>query len=185
MLRIIAGSARGIRIKTPETVKTRPTLDRVKESVFNILQPYMQGAKVLDLFAGSGNLGIESLSRGADHAVFVDESKLCRDIIGDNLDKTKLREKGEILLLPVDKAIHLLGSQGRKFDMVFMDPPYNSQFVNKTLQIILENGIMIENGVIAVEHHEDENAPEGLERLERVRFKQYGDTCFSFYLYSS
>lgn len=182
MLRIIAGTAGGIRIKTPDTEKTRPTLERVKESVFSMLQPYLEGAMVLDLFAGSGSLGLEALSRGAARAVFVDESKLCKAIISENIQKTRMTEKATVYQADVSKAISLLAHKGEKFDMVFMDPPYSRQFVNKILQLLEESDIIIENGVVAVEHHEDEQPPERLGRLEKVRSRRYGDTIFSFFV---
>ncbi len=182
MLRIIGGTARGIRIQAPDTEKTRPTLDRVKESVFNILMPYLQETRVLDLFAGSGNLGIEALSRGAHRAVFVDESKLCRKIIQDNLSKTRFTENNLVLTMEVTQALALLKEKGEKFDLVFMDPPYNMNFLVKTLQKLDVFDIMKDDGIVACEHHEDEVAPDKVGHLSKVRTKAYGDTVFSFYV---
>lgn len=182
MLRVIGGTARGIRIKTPDTVKTRPTLDRVKESVFNILMPYISDTNVLDLFAGSGNLGIESLSRGAEKAVFVDESKMCREIISENLEKTRLNDKALVLTMDVFKALNLLREKGEKFDLVFMDPPYNLNFLVKTLKMLDNFDIIMNEGIVACEHHVDEDAPEAVGNLKKVRTKAYGDTVFAFYL---
>ncbi|MCX7774077.1 MAG: 16S rRNA (guanine(966)-N(2))-methyltransferase RsmD, partial [Clostridia bacterium] len=184
MLRIIGGTARGIRIKTPDTTKTRPTQDRVKESVFNMLMPYIEDTKVLDLFAGSGNLGLEALSRGAQKAVFIDESKLCRSIIEENLQKAKLEEKGTVLTAEVTTGLQRLSEKGETFDLVFMDPPYNMNFVVKTLHNLEKFDIINEDGIVACEHHEDETPPETVGNLTRVRFKTYGDTCFSFYVKS-
>ena len=182
MLRIIAGTAGGIRIKAPDTDKTRPTLDRVKESVFSILQPYLEDTRVLDLFAGSGNLGLEALSRGALHAVFVDESKMCRAIIEENIQKTHMSGKTQIVQSDVFKAIQAFSNDGKRFDMIFMDPPYSHNYVNKTLQMIEKNDIINENGVIAVEHHEDEQPADVIGRIVKVRSRNYGDTIFSFYV---
>jgi 16S rRNA (guanine(966)-N(2))-methyltransferase RsmD len=182
MLRIIGGTARGTRIQAPDTDKTRPTLDRVKESVFNILMPYLEDATVLDLFAGSGSLGIEALSRGAQKAVFVDESRLCRNIIQGNLTKTKFSDKGQVLTMEVSKALAFLKEKGETFDLVFMDPPYNMKFVVRTLQKLDVFDIIKNDGIVACEHHEDEEAPERVGRLSKVRTKAYGDTLFSFYL---
>lgn len=182
MLRIIGGSARGIRIQAPDTTKTRPTLDRVKESVFNILMPYIDGTEVLDLFAGSGNLGIEALSRGAQKAVFVDESKLCRQIISENLVKTHFKDQGLVLTMEVTKALTFLKEKGEQFDLVLMDPPYHMNFIVKTLQKLDVFDIMKDDGIVACEHHEDDEAPEAVGRLTKVRTKAYGDTVFSFYI---
>lgn len=184
MLRIISGTARGIRIQTPDTQKTRPTLDRVKDSVFNILMPYIAETSVLDIFAGSGNLGIESLSRGARNAVFIDESKVCRSVITENLRKTKFIDQSLILTMDVFRALTLLKEKGDKFDMVFMDPPYNMNFLVKTLQMLDNFGIIKDDGIVACEHHEDEVAPEAVGHLSKVRSKAYGDTLFSFYIKS-
>ncbi len=184
MLRIISGTAGGIRIKAPDTDKTRPTLERVKESVFGMLQPYIPGARVLDLFAGSGSLGLEALSRGAEKAVFVDESKICKAVILENIKKTRMEDRARVMVMDVYKAIASLAQMKESFDMVFMDPPYSRNFVNKTLQTLEKSGIIIENGLVAVEHFEDEQPPDNIGRLSKVRFRSYGDTCFSFYVIS-
>lgn len=182
MLRIISGTARGIKINAPDTKNTRPTLDRVKESVFNILMPYIGDTVVLDLFAGSGNLGIEALSRGANRAVFVDNSNLCVKVISENLKKTKFIDKAEILNMDVFRALSHLREKGEKFDIVFMDPPYNMNFLAKTLQMLNDFDIISNDGIVACEHHEDEPAPDMVGNLEKVRSKNYGDTFFSFYV---
>ena len=184
MLRIISGTAGGIRIKAPDTDKTRPTLDRIKESVFGILQPYLEDTRVLDLFAGSGNLGLEALSRGASQAVFVDESRLCRSIIEENINRTHMSGKAQVIQSDVFRAIQALSREGRRFDMIFIDPPYSHNYVNKTLQMIEENDIIFENGLIAVEHHEDEQPADVIGRITKVRSRNYGDTVFSFYVRS-
>jgi len=185
MVRIISGSARGIRIKTPGTEKTRPTLDMIKESVFNILMPYIDNTCVLDLFSGSGNLGIEALSRGAQKAVFVDNSRLCKKIILENLKKTKFENRSEVFCMDVFKALSLLKDKGRKFNLIFMDPPYNMNFIVKTLQMINDFDIISENGIIACEHPAGEIAPETMGKLLKTRQKIYGDTVYSFYFNST
>lgn len=181
MLRIIGGTARGIRITAPDTDKTRPTLDRVKESVFNILMPYLADTNVLDLFSGSGNLGIEALSRGAARAVFVDQSRKCKNITIENLNKTKFTDKATVLNMDVNRAIKYLAEKGEKFDIIFMDPPYNMNFLAKTIQLLDDFDIISEDGIVACEHQEDEKAPEESGRLKKVKSRSYGDTLFSFY----
>ncbi|NLB79036.1 MAG: 16S rRNA (guanine(966)-N(2))-methyltransferase RsmD [Clostridiaceae bacterium] len=182
MLRVIGGTAKGVPLKTPDTKNTRPTLDRTKESLFNILMPYISGTLVLDLFSGSGSLGIEVLSRGAKEAVFVDQSKNCRDIIIENLRKTRMEERSKVMTLDVIKAIKTLSDQKLKFDIIFLDPPYNMNFIAKTIQNIDEFDIIAEEGILACEHHVDENAPERVGSLTKVRTKVYGETLYSFYL---
>ncbi|NLW02726.1 MAG: 16S rRNA (guanine(966)-N(2))-methyltransferase RsmD [Clostridiaceae bacterium] len=185
MVRIISGIAGGIPIKVPPTKKTKPTLDRVKESVFSILQPYIPGTQVLDMFAGSGSLGLEALSRGADFAVFVDNSRICTEIIKENIERTRMTGKARVIRSDACKAILDLAFQGRQFDIIFLDPPYSRNFVCKTLQMIVENDIIIENGLIAVEHIESEPLPDRIGRLGKVRSKHYGDTVFTFYVMNS
>ncbi len=185
MLRVIGGTARGVPLKSPDTKNTRPTLDRTKESLFNILMPYIPDARVLDLFSGSGSLGIESLSRGAQEAVFIDSSKYCRNIIIENLRKTRLEEHSTVMALDVLKAIKLLSSKNATFDIIFLDPPYNMNFIAKTIQNIDEFGIIAKEGILACEHHVNEKAPERVGRLTKVRVKEYGETLYSFYVRDS
>jgi 16S rRNA (guanine966-N2)-methyltransferase len=182
MLRIIGGTARGVPIKAPDTKNTRPTLDRIKESVFNILMPYIADTVVLDLFAGSGSLGIEALSRGAKSAVFVDKSKKCRDLIFDNLDKTKFTKQATVLAMDAAKAINYLYRRQEKFDIIFLDPPYKMNFIVRTIQNIDDFDIMSEESILACEHHMDETPPEKVGKLVRTRVKHYGETLFSFYV---
>ncbi|NLX63812.1 MAG: 16S rRNA (guanine(966)-N(2))-methyltransferase RsmD [Clostridiaceae bacterium] len=185
MLRVIGGTARGVPLKSPDPKNTRPTMDRTKESLFNILMPYISDARVLDLFSGSGSLGIESLSRGAKEAVFVDNSKHCRNIIIENLKKTKLEDHSTVIVLDVFKAIKLLSKRNAKFDIIFMDPPYNMNFVAKTIQNIVEFDIIAEEGIIACEHHVNEQPPDSVGCLRKVRTKDYGETIYSFYVRQS
>ncbi len=182
MLRVIGGTARGVPLKAPDTKNTRPTLDRTKESLFNIMMPYISGTRVLDLFSGSGSLGIEALSRGANEAVFVDQSKNCRDIIIENLKKTRMEEHSKVMTLDVFRAIKVLSEQNAKFDIVFLDPPYNMNFIAKTIQTIDEFDIIVKEGILACEHHVNEDAPERVGSLTKVRTKVYGETLYSFYL---
>ena len=184
MPRIIAGTAKGIPLKTPSGLSTRPTTDRVKETVFNILRPYIANAKVLDVFSGSGSLGAEALSRGAANAVFIEGDRACAGIIKENLQKTRLIDKARIIAFRMEDAIPILAKEGTKFDLIFMDPPYNRNFIDKTLHLLLENDIMVVSGIIAIEHHRDETALERFETLELVRQEKYGETCFSFYQFS-
>ncbi len=137
---------------------------------------------VLDLFAGSGSLGIEALSRGARGAVFADKSRESCDIIKENLLHTKLGEKAEVLLLGFSEALQRMVRGGRKFDIMFLDPPYNKNFIQETLEIMANNDIIRDNGIVIAEHHADDVLPESAGGLKLTRNVKYGDTVISFYI---
>lgn len=185
MPRIIAGSAGGIPIRTPPGGRTRPTTDRVKESVFSMLAADIPGSHVLDLYAGSGSLGIEALSRGAADAVFVDMDRTACGIIRMNLEKTRLAPKGEVVVMNAEGAVRLMAANRRRFGLVFADAPYLRDFVLKTLLMLDENDIMENNGMAVVEHHRGETPPETVGRWLLERRRAYGETVFSFYVHAS
>lgn len=180
IIRVIAGQAGGMRLKTPKGINTRPTVARVKESLFNIIHPELYGSKVLDLFSGTGALAIEALSRGAVSAILVDADKNCCRIIRDNLDHTGLSGKGIVQCRKVSAAVADLGRKAERFDIVFMDPPYMKNFVQETLQLLVENDIIVNGGIVVAEHHRDEHIPEVIGYLTRKRTQTYGETCISF-----
>ena len=142
-MRVIAGSARRLLLKAPDGMDTRPTADRVKESLFNMLNP--------DLFSGSGAIGIEALSRGAQRAVLVDASMECAGIIKQNLEVTKLGENAEIINEDVYAAIERLGRRGDKFDIIFMDPPYAAGYYVPVMEAIKKADILAAEGYIVAE----------------------------------
>ena len=150
-MRVIAGSARRLQLKAPEGMDTRPTVDRVKESLFNMLNPHLYGCAFLDLFSGSGAIGIEALSRGAAKAVFVDKSEACTGIIRQNLNFTKLSENAEIIKDDIFSAIKKLGQRGERFDIIFMDPPYNHEFENRVLEYLSSSPMVTEDTLIIIE----------------------------------
>ena len=150
-MRVISGTARGKKLNSLEGLETRPTLDRVKEAVFNILQFNIKEANVLDLFSGSGSLGIEALSRDANWAVFCDNSNKAINIVKDNLEATRLINKSEILNKDYIEAIKKLSKESKKFDIIFLDPPYKTDYVIKSINYILEYKILAEDGIIVVE----------------------------------
>ena len=158
-------------------------MDKVKGAIFNMIAERLGDALVLDLFAGSGSLGIEALSRGASKAIFVDKNKQSINIIKNNLEHTKLDDKALVINQEVDKIYHLLPKELTKFDIIFMDPPYNKNFVQKTLIFLENNGILKESGVIIAEHAKEDILPKRVGNLEKVREKQYGITSISFYKY--
>lgn len=141
----------------------------------------MEDALVLDFYAGTGSLGIEALSRGAKEAVFVDQSRECAGIIRDNLVHTKLIEKSQIINCDVKTAIIKLSGMGRKFDLIFMDPPYGKNFVEETLNYLVNSDIIINNGLIVAEHEYTDKVPEQVGQIKLFRSQRYGRTILSFY----
>ncbi len=149
-MRIIAGKARSLPLKTLEGRDTRPTTDKIKETLFNMLQPDIEGAYFLDLFAGSGQIGLEAISRGARYAVFVENSRKAAKIISDNISFTKFDK--ESLLLTSDAVTAVRTLQGKyRFDIVFMDPPYDRELEKEVLSALADSDILKEDGLIIVE----------------------------------
>lgn len=149
-MRVIAGTARRLLLKTVEGRDTRPTTDRIKETLFNMLQPYLPGCAFLDLFAGSGAIGIEALSRGARSAVFVENSRKAGKCIQENLIHTHFEETGRMILSDALSALSRLeGSEA--FDVIFMDPPYSQQWEEKVLRQLSASSLVAEHTLIVVE----------------------------------
>lgn len=181
ILRVISGEAKGHKLKTLKSNLTRPTSDKVKESIFNILAPVIFDRDVLDLFAGTGSIGIEALSRGAHRAVFVDKSRECFQIIKENLNHTKFTERAEIYAMDVCSALSKLSHKGDKFDIIFLDPPYGKGLVNETLTCIADTDILKQDTLVIAEHDVDDVVLECVGTLKNFRRQKYGDTVISFY----
>lgn len=148
-MRVIAGRAGSLRLKTPEGPDTRPTTDRIKETLFNMLTPYLPEAVFVDLFSGSGGIGIEALSRGARHAYFVENQKKALECITDNLNFTHLMEQATIMRQDVLSA---LGSiHEKEADVIFMDPPYGQEYEKRVLQLLKTMPYVTENTLIVIE----------------------------------
>ena len=151
-MRVIAGTARSLPLKTVEGLDTRPTTDRVKETLFNMLNPQLPGCRLLDLFAGSGAIGIEALSRGASHAVFVENSEKAIACIRHNLTFTQLDSQGDVMMGDVLTVIGRLERQEEKpFDVIFMDPPYDHQWEKKVLEQLVDTQLMDDYTLVIVE----------------------------------
>lgn len=178
-MRVIAGEARGRRLFTLKGSETRPTADRVKESLFSILVPHLAGAAVLDLFAGSGALAIEALSRGAQSAVLCDRSRRAIDVIRRNLEQTGFVDRAEVWLLPADKGIRRLAAAGRSFDLIFIDPPYESGLAVLTATLAADSNLLARGGRIVIEHASKEELSGITENLGTIREVTYGDTTIS------
>lgn len=167
-MRVISGSARGTNLYTLEGNDTRPTLDRVKEPLFSIIQTLIPNARVLDLFAGSGALGIETLSRGAEHAVFCDKSYKASEILKKNIEKTHLKERSTIITKDYLKALEQVKNE--KFNIIFLDPPYKLNLAGKAVEKIIELDILSEDGVIIVETDEEKR---DLDNLKKIKINIY------------
>lgn len=150
-MRVIAGRAKRIPLIAPSGLDTRPTQDRTKETLFNMIQPYLADCIFLDLFSGSGAIGIEALSRGAKEAVFVEMRREACDCIMKNLKKTKLEEDGTLLKINVFDALHRFEQSKKSFDCIFMDPPYNLELEKQVLETLAGSSIIHEDTIIIVE----------------------------------
>ncbi len=180
-MRVISGKARGLKLNTPKNEDVRPTTDRVKESLFNIINGYIIDGEILDLFAGTGSLGIECLSRGANTCVFVDVSKTSIDIVKSNIKKARVEDNAEILNIDYKSAIDKVKNKTYKFDIIFMDPPYYENMFMDALKKIDESDILKDDGIIVVEHDTKQEFPESIGKLIKDRSKKYGNTTLTFY----
>lgn len=191
-MRIIAGSAKGRKILSPlnegrtpekgELKATRPTLDRVKESMFNIISHKIFNARVLDLFAGTGSLGLEAASRGAKEVVFLEKFKETYDLLVENIETLGFRDKSKAYFRESYSYLKGLGEEGEKFNIIFVDPPYLNHMVEKAILLIEEEDLLTENGVIVSKYDKDEPifSPES-GKYELVDQRKYGNTILGFY----
>ena len=177
-MRVITGKARGVVLKTPNGMATRPTADRVKEAMFSIIQFDLPGAKVLDLFGGTGQLGIEAISRGAQSAVFVDEREDACRLIKENLKRTKLEQFGRVIR---SDYMAYLKTCRDKFDIILLDPPYAEVFLENSLKMITEIDILQSGGIIVTERPVGKDLPWEFEGFERSRDYKYGNTLITIY----
>lgn len=182
-MRIISGKARGTKLYTLDGTATRPTLDRVKESLFNIIQNDIEDSTVLDLFSGSGAIGLEFLSRGAKRAVLCDSSKDAIKIIKQNVQKTHFEEKVEVYNMEFTKLVERL--QNQKFDIIYMDPPYATDFIKISLEKIIEYELVNENTKIIVETDDETRILNQIEKMdvEITDKRKYGRATIIFLKY--
>jgi len=150
-MRVISGSAKGLQLKAPPTNKVRPAADKVKGAIFNILGD-ISGAQVLDLFAGSGSVGIEALSRGAAHCTLVEADKQIAAFIEKNLVHCKLQDQAQLLIQKVEKALPWLEKKGKSFHLIFVDPPYDKNLLNPTLKLLTNSPLLHPHTLIICEH---------------------------------
>ena len=177
-MRVITGKARGVQLKTPEGMLTRPTADRVKEALFSIINFDLPNAAVLDLFGGTGQLGIEALSRGAKSAVFVDQREDACKIIRENLRRTKLEAQGRVVR---SDYLDYLRRTREKFDIILLDPPYAEIFLENALNCIAEIDILRDNGIIVTERPLEKALDVRMPGYSRSRDYKYGKTLVTLY----
>ncbi|AVK60608.1 16S rRNA (guanine(966)-N(2))-methyltransferase RsmD [Lactobacillus sp. CBA3605] len=180
-MRIVAGDFGGRRLKAVPGMQTRPTTDKVKEAVFNMIGPYFDGGRALDLFAGSGGLSIEAVSRGMDAAVLIDRQYQAIKTIKDNVAVTKSSEKFEIIKGDAQRLMSHLAAQQQRFDMVFLDPPYAKQQIVKTIQTIDSLGLLNPGCRIVCETDTTAELPTMIPGFELVRRQTYGITVITIY----
>lgn len=181
-MRVIAGEARGRRLQEPPDKSIRPTLDRVRTALFNMLMPELEGATFLDLYCGTGAIGIEALSRGASQAVFVDSAAMAQKITRDNLFHTGLAQRARCLALNLPAE---LGRIPGKYDLIFADPPYDCGQHEALLEGIVACGLLAPDGALIIEHARRQPLPEQFGTLERTRFKHYGEAALSVYRHAN
>lgn len=179
-MKVTGGQAKGKKIYIPKGAPVRATSDRTKEALFNIL-PSMEGKLFLDLFAGTGNIGIEALSRGAAKAVFVEKNNLLIKAIKKNLSLCGFNDQCELIPAAVENGIQLLARRKEKFDVIFADPPYEGNFVQRTLDSLSRLSLVSENGIFVIEHsHREAFEDNDCSFILRDQ-RRYGDTMISFF----
>lgn len=177
-MRVITGKARGVQLKTPDGLATRPTSDRVKEALFSIINFDIPGMTVLDLFGGTGQLGIEALSRGAERAIFVDASEDACKLIRENLKRTKLESQGRVVR---GDYLSFIRSCREKFGIIFLDPPYAEVFLENALNCITEIDILQSGGIIVTERPLEKPLLLDFPGYTRSRDYKYGKTLITIY----
>lgn len=177
-MRIIAGDYKGRRLYSPPDDKIRPTTDKVKEAVFSILTGYIYEANVLDLFAGTGNLGLEALSRGARHCWFGDSSRDSIRLLKENISYCRAEEKATVLQGDFRRVLQRLGEP---MDVILLDPPYDGNLLPECFELIGEQGLLAEGGLIVAEHRREEKLAEEMGGFELIKERKYGTVVVSIY----
>lgn len=180
-MRIVAGTHRGRPLAGPRGPGLRPTADRVRESLFNLLGQFFEGGEVLDLYAGTGALAFEALSRGMGRAVLVDQGAESARLVQQNARALGMEGAIELLRMPVERAVPRLAAEGRRFALVFADPPYAEEAVAEVARAVGEGRLLAEGGTLVVEHGRREVAPDTVAGLQRVDSRRFGDTGVSLY----
>lgn len=183
-MRIGAGAYRGRPLKTPKGAATRPTSGMVRETLFNILAPLVPDARVLDLFAGCGSVGLEALSRGASHATFVEQAAPALACLRDNIALLGVGQETTVLPLPVERALRQLAARGEPFDIIFLDPPFaDVSAYTQVLEAVAAARLLAPDGTLIAQHAARAPLPDAVPPLTRHRLRPLGDNALSFYRY--
>lgn len=182
-MRVISGSARGRPLKAVPGTGTRPTTDKVKEALFSMIGPYFEGGLVLDLFAGTGGLGIEALSRGMDKAIFVDLDYKSVETVKANLKTVGLTEQAEVYKNDAERALKTLAKRGASFDLVFLDPPYRLKHGDQLMERMDELKLLEDQAVLVLEYESSCAYRDNFGRFKLIRKTDYGETGISIYVY--
>lgn len=178
-MRIISGSMRGRKLHAPPGLDVRPTSDKVKEALFNILSDRIEGASFLDLYAGTGSVGIEALSRGARAVVFVEKSKRHIGFLKKNLSLTSLEPRS--IIFGMEATEFLRKKRAGPFDFIFIDPPYEGEEIEKTLPLLGEGDMITDNSTVIIQHFHKKALPDQIGQLSFLKRYKYGETVLSFY----
>lgn len=180
-MRVVAGEFGGRKLKTLAGNNTRPTTDKVKGAMFNMIGPYFDGGNALDLFSGSGSLGIEAVSRGMDQAVLVEKNFRAMEIIRENVAMTKNEEAFQLMKMTANQAIQQLADRGLQFDLVLLDPPYAKQEIVKQIEMLLSNGLLAKDVTVVCETDKEVVLPEMIGQLKERKRHDYGITAVTIY----
>ncbi|HEY0828833.1 MAG TPA: 16S rRNA (guanine(966)-N(2))-methyltransferase RsmD [Bacilli bacterium] len=180
-MRVISGTAKGRSLHPVPGKGTRPTTDKVKEAIFSMIGPYFQGGHVIDLFAGTGALGIEALSRGMEKGIFIDMERNCMDVIRQNLQITGLSEKAEVYRNEASKAVKALAKRSLKFNLIFLDPPYKLTYMEELLLQMQSPDLFATDAIIVLEHDATHKYSDPIGQLIKDKYVVYGDTAITIY----
>ncbi|MFP7296015.1 16S rRNA (guanine(966)-N(2))-methyltransferase RsmD [Neobacillus niacini] len=180
-MRVVSGVCKGRALKAVPGNSTRPTTDKVKEALFNMIGPYFVGGIGLDLFAGSGGLGLEALSRGLDKVIFVDKDRKAIQTIYENIQACKMEDKAEVYRNDADRALKVLMKRDIQFDYIFLDPPYKKQQLLNLMEKISEYGLLTTGGYIICEHSHDVELPESSGEYTQYKHEKYGIIAITIY----
>ncbi|KKO54462.1 16S rRNA (guanine(966)-N(2))-methyltransferase RsmD [Paenibacillus sp. DMB20] len=180
-MRVVSGSAKGRPLKSVPGMGTRPTTDKVKEAIFSMIGPYFEGGAALDLFAGTGGLGIESLSRGIDKAIFIDMEPKSIETVRANLKATGFGDRSEVFRNEAGRALKVLEKRKYQFDLVFLDPPYRMKNGDALMMEMATRGLLRTGALLVLEYESDYAYPKDMEGFLHMRTAEYGETAVSIY----
>jgi len=179
--RIVAGKLKSRLVKTPKGDTVRPTSNRVRESVFSIVEDHAEDCCVLDLFAGAGSLGIEAISRGASHVTFVENSPHVVRVLKENIEHLDIQNRATVMKVDVFGVLKEFSTKGARFGMVFMDPPYSENLAHRVMKSLASSGVVAEDGIVVTEHGKADSLEQTYGELALTRVLKFGDTWVSIY----